>query len=65
VVLTARRPHDLDRTPWPPGASARYTPDEALEPEQFDEMVAALVKVDPEGITGQRSAKKKDDGEND
>ena len=31
--------------------------DEALEPEEFEEMVAALLKVDPEGITGQRSKK--------
>lgn len=39
--------------------------DEALEPEEFEEMVAALLKVDPEGITGQRSkavkAKPKDE----
>ena len=35
------------------------TDDEALEPEEFEEMVAALLKVDPEGITGQRSEKAK------
>jgi hypothetical protein len=31
--------------------------DEVLEPEEFEELVAALLKVDPEGITGQRSKK--------
>lgn len=34
-------------------------PDEALEPEEFEEMVAALLKVDPQGITGQKSAEAK------
>lgn len=33
--------------------------DEPLDPDDFEEMVAALLKVDPEGITGQRSAKAK------
>lgn len=34
-------------------------PVEALEPEEFEELVAALLKVDPEGITGQRSSEAK------
>lgn len=32
---------------------------ERLGPEEFEDIVAALLKVDPEGITGQKAAKKK------
>lgn len=37
---------------------------EALEPEEFEGLVAALLKVDPEGITGQRSKKAQEAKEN-
>lgn len=38
--------------------------DKPSQPEDdpdFEDVVAALLKVDPEGITGQRAAKKDDD----
>lgn len=56
--------NDAHRTPLVPAGPGRTlgdmaTDEDALEPEEFEEMVAALLKVDPEGITGQRSEKAK------
>lgn len=35
--------------------------EQPIDPEDFEALVAAALKVDPEGITGQRAAPKDDE----
>lgn len=42
-------------------AEPKPPPENPADEPEFEDIVAALLKVDPKGITGQRAAKKPDD----